>query len=311
MKITILGGAGFIGTSLIERLVKEGHSLRVYEKPNAQKKVQYESIGIEWIESESSSFADIEKSIEGAEIVIHLASSTLPHSSNLDPILDVQQNLIPSIHLLEAMVKNRVSKFIFISSGGTVYGKPHYLPIEESHPTDPIVSYGIIKLAIEKYALMYQSIFGLRTIILRVSNPYGPLQKISRSQGAIRIFIDKVLKNENVEIWGDGTTTRDYIYIDDLVDAIHKTISYSGKISVFNIGTGVGSSLNRILDLIGLELNEIIQPIYKAPRQMDVKSNILNIELAKSELQWAPSTNLSEGIKKMTAFIKNHQDEGS
>lgn len=307
MKITILGGAGFIGSSLVQRLMVGGHSLRVYEHPNENKKEQYEALGIMWIDSKSNSFEDIENAIMGSEAVIHLASNTLPHSSNFEPILDIENNVISSIRLLKAMVKHKIPKLIFISSGGTVYGNPHYLPIDERHPTDPITSYAIAKLAIEKYALMYEKLYGLRTIILRVSNPYGPLQRSTGMQGAIRIFIDRVLKNQNIEIWGDGNTIRDYIYIDDLVEAINKSLLYSGNMNVFNIGTGIGTSLNEILHLIGLNLGKVIHPIYDTKRQSDVPSNILNIALAQKELQWNPSVNITKGIAKMIAHIENYK----
>jgi len=300
MKVILLGGAGFIGSSLINLLSKGDYKLTIYERPQANSKKEYfEGLGIKWVEGSMSSSEEIARAISGFDVVIHLVSSTLPHTSNLNPIMDAQTNLVGTLHLLDAMVSSSVPRLIYLSSGGTVYGNPNDLPISENHPTNPIVSYGIIKLAIEKYALMYQKLFGLRVIILRAANPYGPLQKADSSQGVIRVFLDRALNGKEIEIWGDGSNTRDYLYIDDLADAISKSITYSGDHSIFNIGSGIGASLNDLIKIINSLLGKSIQPTYKVKRQIDVANNILDIRLAHKELHWSPTTNLQEGIKKL------------
>ena len=139
----------------------------------------------------------------------------------------------------------RIRKFIFVSSGGTVYGIPQEVPIKESHPTEPICSYGISKLAIEKYMNLFHLLHGMEYCVLRLANPFGERQRVAAAQGAVTVFLDKALRNEEIEIWGDGSVVRDYFYVSDAVSAMTKALAYEGSSGVFNIGSGVGQSLNR------------------------------------------------------------------
>ena len=175
-----------------------------------------------------SSTHDVSDAISGVDIVLHLVSTTLPKSSNDDPIYDVQSNVVATLQMLNAMVAHNVRKIVFISSGGTVYGNPMYLPIDEKHPTDPLVSYGITKLAIEKYLQMYSHLYGIRAITLRVANPYGERQRIETAQGAVGVFLHHALKGLPIEIWGDGSVTRDYIHVSDVAEAFVRAVEYSG-----------------------------------------------------------------------------------
>ena len=183
------------------------------------------------------------------DIIVHLASGTLPKSSNDSPKIDVQINLLGSLNVLECAVKNKVSKVVFLSSGGTVYGNPVFTPIAETHPTNPICSYGINKLAIEKYCFLYQQLYGLDTVILRLANPYGERQRLDSGQGVVPVFLGRALRNQPLEIWGDGSTIRDFLYISDVIDAITSACLYEadGSQNLFNIGSGKGISLNELI----------------------------------------------------------------
>jgi UDP-glucose 4-epimerase len=157
MKIAIFGGGGFIGSAIVNRLLKDSHELRIFERPRVEPFRRFsDSERVEWLRGDLMSVHDVSSAIDGVDVVLHLASTTLPKSSNDDMVYDIQSNLVPTLQMLGAMVAKRVRKIVFISSGGTVYGNPVYLPIDEKHPTEPRVSYGITKLAIEKYLLMYQ-----------------------------------------------------------------------------------------------------------------------------------------------------------
>ena len=170
MKCVIFGGGGFIGSAIADRLLRDGHKLRIFERPRVTPyRVFNKDENVEWLTGDMLSTHDVSHAIEGTDVVLHLVSFTLPKSSNDDLIYDVQTNLVATIQLLNAMVAQNINKIVFISSGGTVYGTPKYLPIDEQHPTDPLVSYGITKLTIEKYLLMFQQLYGIKANVLRVT----------------------------------------------------------------------------------------------------------------------------------------------
>ena len=174
--------------------------------------------------------------------------TTLPKSPNADPVFDVKSNVLGTVRLLTHAVKFGLKKIIFGSSGGTVYGAPAQLMIPETHPTNPVCSYGISKLAIEKYLGLFYHLQGLDYTVLRIANPFGERQRTQASQGAVAVFLGKVLRGEPVEIWGDGSVVRDYIYIADVVDALLIALEQTSSEHVFNIGAGRGHSLNEVLD---------------------------------------------------------------
>ena len=192
----------------------------------------------------------LSETLNGIDTVFHLINTTLPKTSNDDPAFDVQSNVIETLFLLEQCVARKVKKIVFISSGGTVYGKPEKLPIAEDSPTNPECSYGIIKLTIEKYLALYHLLHGLDYVIVRPSNPFGERQNPNGIQGGIFEFQGKLAKGEPIEIWGDGEVVRDYVFIDDLVEGISKAATVGTSSRIFNLGSGKGYSLNDILKRI-------------------------------------------------------------
>ncbi|MBN8575261.1 MAG: NAD-dependent epimerase/dehydratase family protein, partial [Candidatus Kapabacteria bacterium] len=188
MKIVIFGGGGFIGSHVVDRLLKDGYELRIFEHPRVKPYRTFLAFEkIEWFSGDMLSVHDVSNALIGMDVVLHLVSFTLPKNSNDDMIYDVQTNLVVAVQLLNAMLLHQVKRIVFISSGGTVYGSPKYIPIDEKHPTSPLTSYGITKLTIEKYLLLFQHLYGIRSIILRVSNAYGPRQRLETAQGAAMI----------------------------------------------------------------------------------------------------------------------------
>jgi UDP-glucose 4-epimerase len=297
MKCVIFGGGGFIGSSITDRLLQDGHTLRIFERPRVQPyRVFLPSEKVEWATGDMLNAYDVTEALADMDAVFHLVSFTLPKTSNDDILYDIQTNLVATIQLLNAMLSKQVKRIVFISSGGTVYGIPRYLPIDEEHPTDPQVSYGITKLTIEKYLLMYQRLYGIRSLILRVTNPYGPRQRVETAQGAITVFLHRALYGLPIEIWGDGSVSRDYIYIKDVADAFAKALMYTGDKSIFNISSAIGLSLNRLLDEIQVALNKPVIRQYIDSRPFDVPINVLDNRLAIGELDWEPKTNLSDGL---------------
>lgn len=305
MKIIIFGGGGFIGSTIADRLLLDGHELRIFERPRVAPYRKFaESERVEWIAGDLSSTHDVNDAISGVDVVLHLVSTTLPKNSNDDPIYDVQSNLVATLQMLNAMVAHNVRKIVFISSGGTVYGNPMYLPIDEKHPTDPLVSYGITKLAIEKYLQMYSHLHGIRAITLRVANPYGERQRIETAQGAVGVFLHHAIKGLPIEIWGNGSVTRDYIHVSDVAEAFVRAVKYSGVKSCFNISSGVGTSLNELIGMLEDVLGKSIEIRYLPGRPFDVPVSVLSNDLARNELEWAPSISMLGGIARVAGWMK-------
>jgi len=305
VNITIFGGGGFIGSTVADRLLLDGHALRIFERPRVEPYRRFAaSEHVEWVTGDLMSVHDVAAAVDGADVVLHLVSTTLPKSSNDDPVYDVQTNLVATLQLLGAMVAKQVRKIVFISSGGTVYGNPVRLPIDESHPTDPRVSYGITKLAIEKYLLMYRHLHGIQPVILRVANPYGERQRVETAQGAVAVFLRKALLGETVEIWGDGSVTRDYVYIGDVAEAFACAVDYAGAKSVFNVCSGTGTSLEQLLAVIERALDRKVERRYLPGRPFDVPVSVLANDLARQELDWQPHVALEEGIRRTADWMR-------
>jgi UDP-glucose 4-epimerase len=300
----VVGGKGFIGSHLVDALVAQGTPVCVFDRADALAlTAENTNARVEWCDGDFASGAGLAAALAGCDTCFHLVSTTLPGSSNADPVFDVQSNVVGSIRLLEEAVRAGVRKVVFVSSGGTVYGTPRYVPIDEAHPTDPISSYGIAKLAIEKYLRLFQTLHGLDYAILRPSNPFGERQRIQASQGAVAVFLGKALKGETVEIWGDGSVVRDYLYIGDLIAALLAAQRYSGPERIFNIGSGDGLSLNQLLDGIAQVTGRKVERRYLAARAFDVPANVLAVDRARQALGWAPATTFLDGLARTAKWM--------
>jgi len=241
----------------------------------------------------------VKTALQDCDLVFHLVSTTIPKTSNEDLVYDLETNVSATIRMLQESVKYSAQKIIFISSGGTVYGIPEVVPIPETHRTEPICGYGIGKLAIEKYLALFKHHFGLNYLVFRLSNPYGQYQNPDSDQGVIKVFLSRVLSGKPLEIWGDGSVTRDYIYIDDAVDAMVSMLEYNGDKGVFNLGSGKGQSLNEIIGMIRNLTDLPVEVKYLPGRPIDVPSNVLDISRIKAETGWKPETSLPDGISKL------------
>lgn len=311
MRVAIFGGGGFIGSTIADRLLAEGHSIRIFERPRVEAYRKFKPTEVvEWVAGDLSSANDVNGVVQGVDAVFHLVSTTLPKNSNDDPIYDVQSNIIPSLHILNAMVAHKVRNIVFISSGGTVYGAPQYLPVDEVHPTEPQVSYGITKLTIEKYLSLYRQLHGIRSVVLRVANPYGERQRIETAQGAVGVFVHRALRGQPIEIWGDGSVTRDYIHVQDVADAFARALAYNGDQICFNISAGVGTSLNELVGMLGEVLGQSLDVRYLPGRSFDVKVNVLSNALAHQELGWVPRISMREGLERTVEWMRQRLETG-
>jgi UDP-glucose 4-epimerase len=302
MRCLVLGGAGFLGSNLLKHLVQHNFDITVFQSRNASLKriKQYED-KYKLIQDDFTSLSEekLDEMTRDVDIVIHLISTSTPATSNQNVFKDASSNILPTINLLDACVKNKIKKFIFYSSGGTVYGDTQEIPIIEGLPTDPISAYGVHKLTIEKYLHLYKTLYGLDSYILRISNPYGEEQSSISGQGLISTLVYKAVNGKGIEIWGDGGVVRDYIYVDDVSNAVIKLIKYSGNIKIYNISSGEGKSINQILDYLKDIHVGNLKIKYMQSRDFDVRINILDNTKAKKELGWAPMIDLKCGIDRM------------
>jgi len=196
-------------------------------------------------------------------------------------------------------------KIIFLSSGGTVYGVPEIIPITESHQTNPICSYGIIKKTIEEYLFMFGKIYGLNYNVFRLSNPYGERQNPLAAQGAIPVFIHRTINDETITIWGDGEIVRDYIYIRDSAIVLAESIKNNVEEKIFNLSSGKGYSLNNIIEIVKKVSGKEVKVEYKPGRDIDVPVNILDNTLVKETFDWKPETSIEEGIQLTFNYLMN------
>ena len=303
--VAVIGATGFIGSHLVDHLLSNNCYVRAIGR-NLPGLISKQSLSNPLLSTYIINLADkyhLNRSLNDVDIVIHLASASLPSDSNLNPQHDVASNLIGTLNLLDASVLNDIDKFVFISSGGTVYGKPVNVPILESHPTDPTCSYGINKLAIEKYLSLYRSLHQLNCTILRLANPYGERQRVNSSQGVVPVFLNRAIHGLPLEVWGDGTIVRDFLYISDVVDAIIKSCTYSGDDIVFNIGSGIGTSLIQLINIIEDTIRQKVTVTFKNARDFDVPTNILSIEKAHKTLGWVPQVSPPAGIANFYRYL--------
>jgi len=301
MKVLVLGGNGFIGSHVVDQLLAVGHKVRVFDRSSERYREPLKQV--EYRQGRFDDTFQVAEALQGVDAVCHLISTTVPGTSNLNPVADVQSNLVNTLYLLEQMRKKGLRRILYLSSGGTVYGNPESSPVSEEYPLNPISSYGIVKMAVEKYLYMYQQLYELQPVILRPSNPYGPRQGHAGVQGLIGTLLARAFSGEPLEIWGDGSIVRDYMHVSDLARLCVSALE-SNSCGVFNAGSGEGHSINQIIvmirDLTGGEL----EVRYEEARAFDVKEVVLDISRASAEFGWKPAVPLPDGIREHLEWLR-------
>lgn len=300
MRYLVLGGNGFIGKYIVDRLSLENEV--VVADFNIEQKA--ENGNVIYKKLDFVSCMDFSEYLENIDVVVHLISTIGPSDKTETINKEISENIFPTIRLLEDMVKYNTKKIIFISSGGTIYGEHTVDRICEDEIKNPICNYGILKELIEKYLYLYRTYYNIDYKVIRLSNPYSDMVKKGKKQGIIPILIDQISNGEEVKIWGDGEDIRDYIYIDDAIDAILRIIAYEGNETTFNVGTGIGYSIHDLLQIIQNKLELKSEIKYVDGRKCDVKNNVLNIDKIKKEIGWEPTTSLEQGIEKVIEMRK-------
>ncbi len=290
-------GAGFIGQPLIKRALQRGYSLRVLDHKLCPPELENRLV---WIRGDFSNAEAVRKTVDGAEVVFHFISSTVP-GDLVDEGRELIQNVVQTLQLLKLCVSAKVRRIVFISSA-SVYGVQATMPVAEGASTDPISSHGIHKLAIEKYLQLYKYQHGLDCKIIRLSNPYGPGQSIVGRQGFVAIAIGKLLAGEKIEIRGDGSIIRDFIYIDEVAETLDMLATCRVEESIFNVGSGRGYSLNEVVKVMGKVIGRPIATKFVESRFVDIPASILNISREKHILGKGPKVSLEEGLAKTLTF---------
>jgi UDP-glucose 4-epimerase len=299
MHCCLIGGSGFIGSHLAPLLAASGRQLTVVGRSAVP--LRKLPPGAQYVSGDYGDQQLLRKLLAQADEVINLAYATVPQTSFADPVFDIQSNLPPTVSLLRCAGESRLRRVVLISSGGTVYGVAKALPITEDHPTDPISPYGITKLTIEKYGLMFRRLARLPVIIVRPGNAYGPGQFSETGQGFVATAIGRVLSRREVTIYGREGTVRDYIHVTDIARGIVSALDHGEPGCCYNIGTGVGKS--------NLDVMKAIEPLASARgcrvelrieerRGFDVPANILDSARLREISGWTPQVPFEAGIGK-------------
>lgn len=300
-RVVVLGGTGFIGSSIVRHLAGESDVV-VVGRGDRRPRHDETAGGVRFVAGDLSDPIAVAAVLDGSDSVVYSVGAMLPAESTASPVQDVTHSLTPLLHVLEHLRRHPGTRLVFLSSGGTVYGNPESIPVHESHPTRPTSSYGVLKLAAEKYIQMYATVYGIDARVLRVANAYGPRQPLGRSQGVVGTFIDAALHGRPLQIFGTGRAVRDYIHVDDIALAVQAALRTDGP-EVVNVATGVGTSLVDIVEQVE-ELSGTTLHIEMLPeRPFDVHAIVLDAAAFRAMVGVAPMP-FSQGLAATFAVAK-------
>jgi UDP-glucose 4-epimerase len=307
VNILVTGGAGFIGSHIADAFISEGHSVTILDDLSTGRDANLNSAA-EFVNGSICDSALVEElfSSHQFDLVDHHAAQIDVRKSVLDPVSDATTNIDGSINLLEASHRHKVKHFIFASTGGAIYGEQEYFPADEKHPTRPESPYGVAKRCVELYLHFYKKVYGLSNTIFRYSNVYGPRQDPKGEAGVVAIFCNALMQEQQAFIYGDGTQTRDYVFIGDLVQAHIKALDHIGESDTYNIATGIETDVNTIFTtLSGILTNGKAQPVYSAARLGELIRSVCDPAKAERELGWKATTSLEDGLKATVKYFKD------
>jgi len=310
MNFMLFGGAGFIGTNLAIDLQKDNRNRITIVDYNRDYFYLLDKMDLSNISFQLSSFnlnTDFEKLLTGQDIVFHLSSINNHANPDQEIQNDLESNVLTTTKLIEACIKKKVKRFIFISSGGTVYGNEVVCPIKEDVETNPINSYGLQKITIEKILGIFNYQNDLDYRIIRLSNPYGPYQRPNGGIGVVTTFIYNALTTGTISVYGDGSVVRDFLYIEDAIRAMINITNGKSEYRIFNLGCGYGTSINQLISIIKLvlkdDLNKELNVEYQSERSVDVPVNYLDIGRYEKIYGDLNPISLLDGVKKTAKFL--------
>src|SRR5215208_433837 len=306
MKVLVTGGAGFIGSHVVDTYIANGYEVVVVDNLstgqlfNLNPAVTFYNMDIR-----SPQLQEIFDK-ECPDFVNHHAAQMDVRRSTVEPLFDADINILGSINVLECAIKFQVKRFIYISSGGAVYGEPESLPCDETHPINPICQYGVSKHTIEHYLYLYNHIYGLDYIVLRYGNVYGPRQNPRGEAGVVAIFTGQMLSDQQVLINGDGEQQRDFVYVTDCAQANLLALTAKQANTIYNIGCGVGTSINEIFQILKEFSGKHKNAYYGPPKPGETQRIYLNCSKAQSGLGWTPAIGIQGGLENTVNYIKGN-----
>jgi UDP-glucose 4-epimerase len=302
MKVLVTGGAGFIGSNLVRQLVADGNDVTVLDNLlSGFRSNLYQFPQVRFIEGDIRDDVAVAEAIKGIEVVFHLAASVGNKRSIDHPLIDADINVMGTLKVLEAARHEGVRKIVASSSAG-IFGELKTLPIKEDHPVEPDTPYGSSKLCMEKECLAYAKLYDIEAVCLRYFNVYGPNQRFDAYGNVIPIFAFKMLRGEQLIIFGDGEQTRDFINVKDVVQANIKAAMVIGLSGAFNTGSGGRITINRLVELLWVTSGIEPQVVYGPPRPGDVRHSLAEISAARNSFGFAPSVSIEEGLKEYISW---------
>ena len=307
-KILVTGGAGFIGSNLVKYLIKEGNLVTVLDNFMSGYRSNLDPFPtVHIIEGDVRDKTAVELAMRGVEVVFHLAASVGNKRSIDQPIQDAEINVLGTLQVLEAARKAGVRKIVTSSSAG-IFGELKTMPIKEDHPIEPDSPYGCTKLCEEKLSLSYAKLYDIEAVCLRYFNVYGPNQRFDAYGNAIPIFVFRMLQNEALIVYGDGEQTRDFVHVDDVVQANIKAADAIGVSGAFNIASGTRVTINRLLEMISKDRKTAIKIEHGPERPGDVRHSLADISFAHNRINYTPSVDLENGINEYVKWARTTID---
>jgi UDP-glucose 4-epimerase len=298
----VTGGAGFIGSHLVDRLLMEGHHVVVLDNlSHGRRKNVPKGAKLVKLDIRSPKVAQVLKRVR-PQAVFHMAAQMEVRKSVEDPMFDADVNLIGLVNVLKAAVEAGCPRVLFASSGGAVYGEQEDFPATEAHPTRPLSPYGVTKRAGELYC-DYFATLGLKCASMRLANVYGPRQDPHGEAGVVAIFAEKMLKDETPTINGTGKQTRDYVYVEDVVDAFHAALTHDLE-GAYNVGTGVETDVNRLYELLAAETGFTGQPVHGPAKEGEQMRSQISAERLGQDGEWEIGTPLPAGLKRTVEWFR-------
>ena len=304
MKILVTGGAGFIGSQVADAFIADGHDVYIIDNLSTgnEKNINHKAQFLKYDINSPDILKIFEK--EKFDAVNHHAAQIDVRKSVNDPIFDASINILGTINLLQSCIKTGVKKFIFASTGGAIYGEQEYFPADENHPTKPVSPYGITKLTIEKYLFFYKNEYGLNYTILRYANVYGPRQNPLGEAGVVAIFTNKLIKNENPIINGNGNQTRDYVFVEDVVKANIINLNNNSS-DIYNVGTGIETSVNEIFSKLNKISGGIAEEKHGPAAKGEQLRSVITSDKLYKKFDWKPSVKIDDGLKKTFNYFES------
>lgn len=300
--IGIYGANGFVGRNLLKRLTELGWPVRAVSRRFDAELRESLSGMAEFVEADLGNPSAMAATLEGLDAVVQLVSTSSPASQNRHAGFDIQENVMPQVAFMQAAVDAGIGRYVFASSGGTVYGPQNATPTPEHALTNPICSHGLTKLTIEHYLRMHSLVDGLGAVVLRIANAFGPGQSVRKGQGLIPAILGRVAQGLPVQVVGDGTSVRDYVFIDDVAEAFVAALDRTRKAAgVFNVGSGQGRSVNDVIAALERELGTPIERTNIPARRTDTPISVLDVTAAERSLGWRPQTTFAEGLRRTVA----------